>query len=440
MIKKLVLVFAAILTFQVYAQENGVSPYSFYGIGVQKFKGTVENRSMGGLSVALDSIHVNLRNPASYTGNNLEVWNGENRPVKFAVGGSHSSVNLKSNTSEASSSSTAFDYLAINIPVGKAGVGFGLLPFTSVGYQIDNFNTDNNGDAVISSSFNGSGGVNKAFLGLGYQVTRALSLGVDFQYNFGTIESDALLFNFDDDNTPLARQSKENNRSTLSGLNLNLGLYYNTKFYKNLEVSTSLVYAPKSTLVSRNTRSLSRVLIAGARRDQQAEDLITNVDLESLNLDKVDLEIPSTLSIGLGIGQIRKWFVGAEYTVQDKSDFNNPFTTTGNATFEEASVFALGGYYIPQYNSYTSYFNRIVYRAGIRQETTGLNVNGESIDEFGMSFGLGLPLSGGASNINLGFEFGKRGTTDNNLIEENFFNLRIGLSLSDRWFQKRKYN
>ena len=197
---------------------------------------------------------------------------------------------------------TTFDYLAINIPVGKAGVGFGLLPFTSVGYQIDNFTTNNNGSQSLSSSFNGNGGVNKAFLGMGYQVTRALSLGVDFQYNFGVIERDALLFIFDDNNTPLSRQSKENNRSSLSGLNFNLGLYYNTKAYKDLEVSTSLVFTPKSTLVSRNTRNLSRVLITGEDTDRQLEDLVTNVNLEALNLDKVDLEIPATLSVGFGLG------------------------------------------------------------------------------------------------------------------------------------------
>jgi len=53
-----------------------------------------------------------------------------------------------------------------------------------------------------------------------------------------------------------------------------------------------------------------------------------------------------------------------------------------------------------------------------------------------MNFGLGLPV--GNSSINLGFEFGKKGTTSNGLIEENYFNLSVGLSLSDIWFKKRK--
>ena len=73
-------------------------------------------------------------------------------------------------------------------------------------------------------------------------------------------------------------------------------------------------------------------------------------------------------------------------------------------------------------------------------EKTGLNINNESIKEFGISFGLGLPVGDLFSNANVGFEIGKRGTTNNNLIQENFVNFQLSLSLNDRWFQKRKYD
>ena len=73
MIKKLVVVLVAFFALQSYGQEGTASPYSFYGIGSLKFKGTVENRSMGGLSVYTDSVHVNLRNPAAYVAPNIEI-------------------------------------------------------------------------------------------------------------------------------------------------------------------------------------------------------------------------------------------------------------------------------------------------------------------------------------------------------------------------------
>ena len=78
---------------------------------------------------------------------------------------------------------------------------------------------------------------------------------------------------------------------------------------------------------------------------------------------------------------------------------------------------------------------------GIRTKKTGLKINGESINEFGISFGVGLPVGNNfLSNANLGFEFGNRGTTNKNLIKENFINFQLSLSLNDRWFQKRKFD
>ena len=76
----------------------------------------------------------------------------------------------------------------------------------------------------------------------------------------------------------------------------------------------------------------------------------------------------------------------------------------------------------------------------MRFEETGLNINNQSIDEFGISFGVGLPIGRLFENANIGFEFGQRGTTNANLVEENFVNFQISLSLNDRWFVKRKYD
>ena len=150
--------------------------------------------------------------------------------------------------------------------------------------------------------------------------------------------------------------------------------------------------------------------------------------------------MPSKYSFGAGIGQPRKWFIGAEYIAQKTSNFSNELLSSPTTTFEDASTISFGGFFIPQYNSFTSYWKRIVFRAGVRHEKTGLNINNESIDEFGMSFGVGLPVGNIFSNANLGFEMGKRGTTNSNLIQENFINFQISLSLNDRWFNKRKYN
>jgi hypothetical protein len=81
-----------------------------------------------------------------------------------------------------------------------------------------------------------------------------------------------------------------------------------------------------------------------------------------------------------------------------------------------------------------------VYRGGLRFENTGLVVNGQSIDDKALTFGLGLPLRGSFSNINVGFEFGSKGTTKAGLIKENYANISVSFSLNDQWFIKRKYD
>ena len=67
------------------SQNSTSSPYSFYGIGSLNFKGTSENRAMGRISVYNDSIHMNFRNPASYTGKNMFSFNNEGINKNIAI-------------------------------------------------------------------------------------------------------------------------------------------------------------------------------------------------------------------------------------------------------------------------------------------------------------------------------------------------------------------
>jgi hypothetical protein len=435
MIKKLVIVFIAIFALQTQAQEGTASPYSFYGIGSLKFKGTVENRSMGGLSIYTDSIHVNLRNPAAYAGNNIMLFNNESRPVKFTVAGSHNILNLKADSGSEKSNTTTFDYLALSVPIGKFGVGFGLMPYTSVGYKLESMDSNDR----LGDRYKGEGGMNKAFVGLGYQITKGLSVGMDASYNFGNIKNSSIAFVYDSDGNLVQYQTRENNRSDLSGLNFNLGLSYKTMLNKKLQLTTGLTYSPKSEITSNNERTFSTITINTITGQEFAYNTI-DADLESQNLKRTDLTLPSRFSFGAGIGEPLKWFVGVEYTTQNTSKFSNPIFTIDNADFVNASNFSFGGFFIPDYNSFSSYWKRVVYRGGIHFENTGLEINNQTIREFGISFGVGLQVGGVFSNANLGFEVGKRGTTDQNLIQENFVNFQLSLSLNDRWFKKRKFN
>jgi len=436
MIKKLVVVLVALFALQINAQEGTASPYSFYGIGSLKFKGTVENRSMGGLSIYTDSIHINLRNPAGYVGPDLKALNSENRPVKFSIAASHVSTKLKADSGSERTVATTVDYMAMSMPLGrKLGFGLGLLPYTSVGYKLEDINNNNQ----VLNRYNGEGGLNKAFVGLGYRITDKLSIGIDVNYNFGNIQNTATEFLYDGDDTLVQYQSREENRSDLSGLNVNIGLTYKTMISDKLELQSGLTYSPKSDITSRNVRTFSTVIV-NLQNDQELLVNSIDVELKTLGLDVTNLTLPSRLSFGAGIGAPRKWFLGAEYTHVGTSNFSNPIVTIDNSNFVNASNVSIGGFFVPEYDSFSKYWKRATYRAGLHFENTGLEINDEKINEFGISFGVGLPVGKWFSNANIGFEFGKRGTTNQNLIQENFMNFHLSMSLNDIWFEKRKYN
>jgi hypothetical protein len=92
-------------------------------------------------------------------------------------------------------------------------------------------------------------------------------------------------------------------------------------------------------------------------------------------------------------------------------------------------------------------FHRIMtYRLGLRYADTYLNLYDTQIKQYGISFGLGIPLvqTFSFSQLNVGFEFGKRGTTENNLLQENYLAFQVGFTIMphkyDGWFYKRKYD
>ena len=412
MLRNLFIVFILLGIGVSQAQEGTVSPYSFYGIGTLKFKGTAENRSMGGISVYSDSIHLNIQNPAVIA--NLRL-------VDFTIAASHKRETLNTETQQETASTTSLDYVAVGIPMGRFGASFGLIPYTAVGYQLQD-------DAPTGTTqYTGTGGLNKAFLTVAYRITDELSFGVDGNYNFGNIE-----------NIATARQdgiqysTREQNRSDLLGFSFNLGVSYQKKLKDNLTLFTELTYTPETDFTSENSRNISTLL----ESDTGAEAVIDSRDIE---VGDTNFTFPSQWTIGAGIGEVKSWFIGAEYTDQKTSNFTNRTFDISNVEFKDASKYRIGGFYIPNYNSLGNYWQRVVYRGGFRFEETGINVNGQDINEFGISFGVGLPVGRLFSNVNIGFEIGTRGTKDFGLVKENFFNTFLSLSLNDRWFEKRYY-
>jgi hypothetical protein len=402
MIKKVIVSCCLVFSALAFAQERSASPYSYYGIGDMTFKGTVENRSMGGLGIIPDSIHVNLQNPASYS--SLIFTN-------FTVGGTSSTTTFKTDNAESNSNRTTLDYLAVGLPVSKKlGVAFGLMPYSDVGYKIENTVTE--GEYEQNRRFQGSGGLNRVFAGVAYKILPQLSIGIDGQYNFGNIETKSIVAV---PNVPVQYPTREINESEYNGFSFNVGLMYQTKLKGKYDWFTSATFTPQATLSGNTERQYATITYANSGAELVVDELTVSVGGD-------DIKLPSKFTFG------------------QSNELGNRFDNVTTAGFESGHKIALGGYYVPNYQSYNNYLKKITYRAGLKFEKTGLVINNEDINDYGVTLGLGLPLPYYTSNLNLGVELGRRGTTNANLIQENYVNFFVSFSLGDRWFIKRKYD
>jgi len=378
---------------------------------------------MGGVGVALSEAHrLNLSNPAANA--SLQFTN-----YSLALVSKNSWAEQGGNSE--SSVATYITYLAMGFNVGeKGGFSFGLMPNTSVGYNLISLEYDTNEDILDATSFKGEGGTNKVFLGFGYEVAKGLSLGVQGDYIFGKIENSIV-----NQVSGAALATKYEMNSNVSGFKFEAGFQYKKEIKENINLLVGGNFILKNDIKSKEKEYLYSVPLGSL----SPRDTILN------NNNIAYFKNPMKSTVGIGLGRDNKWYAGIDYSFQSALSSEGSVYESDVISYGNYSKLAIGGFYTPKYNSIISYWNRITYRAGVKFENTGMmldmdrgGMNYEQIDDFGISFGIGFPVGKQISNLNFGFEYGKRGSTKGNIVQENYFNFRMSISLNDKWFEKRQ--
>ena len=424
MLKNTLISIAFILfTCHLFAQSNTASPYSFYGIGEQKSALTISQRATGGIQNLTIDNNISLLNPAMGAGMS---------ETSFQLGFTSSSVNIQSVDNSHRENFTNLSYLMISVPVtSKIAFNFGLLPFSSVNYEsrTESFESD----AVTldeTTTLSGEGGTSKVFLAAGYEPLKNLKIGIQGGYVFGNVKNTESVVSTDSNVLPTLYE--HNNR--LGGFSLISGIHYDKEFENEWIVKYGMSVEHQQKLdanIQKKLASLNSSREVQVIRDEQS---------------KGSFEIPTTFSAGIGIGKKKKWFVGTDFSTRDKIDISADFYKANtNESYTSYSKFSIGGFYTPKRRGQTNFWRKITYRMGARFINTGLQVdanndglNFEEIKDNAFTFGFGLPVGRKSSNLDLGFEIGQRGSTDNGMIEENYFNAMVGITLNDRWFKKRE--
>ncbi len=411
-------------SFSSYAQWVN-SPYSIQGIGDIQSQGLAHNMAMGGLGISNGStFYLNTMNPALLTRNQFTV---------FSAGMEGVVKNISTTDAEEQHQSGNVNYLAFGFPVipNRWTMSIGLMPYSTVSYEYATTRNLTDGNAMAISNYMGSGGTTKAYFANGVKIIENLSVGFQASYIFGSIIEEAGVSIRASDSLPDANanfSSVSYDRTQFSDFTFSLGLAYRFNLKGKTFLNLGAIYELE------NNTGVTRYS-ALERRGVNNAAVISSIVLE----DNVpgNLLLPARFGGGISIERTFNYLIGIDFSMQDWSEFNSFSGTSEN--MGESFQIALGGEFIPDVSSVDSYFNRVTYRLGGHFERTPFMVNGQDINDFGINFGMSLPVSR-LSNVDLAVRFGQRGTTNAGLLQEQYVKFFLGVSFNDRWFIRRKFD
>jgi hypothetical protein len=405
----------------LFAQIRISSPYSRYGLGNLSDNSNAWNFSMGQTGIGMRSpYHINYLNPASYIA-------FDSTSFLFEGGFQAQFVTLSSNFQKTNRNYASLGYLLFGMPVTKWWrSSIGLVPYSDVGYSVLNYEEYENTGTVLRL-YQGSGGINRLYWGNALRIVKGLSVGFNMSYLFGSMIREASVY-FPD--SIYAMNFKVLNYVTVNSLYLNFGLQYRMRLKNNLFLNLGAIFS-NTTSMSAKTDMLAYTFLLSNNGVEYPKDTLVK---ERGYSGKI--VIPMVIGGGFSLERPDKWTVGVDYRWQNWSQFS-AFGLSDSLV--DAWMVSAGGEITPNIDNYANYLARVRYRLGFNYENTYLQLRGKNLTAYSVSLGLGLPLRGVKTLLNLGVSAGMRGTTEQNLIKESYIKLVIGFTIYERWFVKRKY-
>ena len=384
------------------------SPYTRLGIGDIEYANSARNLGMGQLGVAdAEGNFISFYNPAA-------LFNLKRTRIEFNLnyyGSFLSGDNLSTYSAKANFGGFMFAF-----PVSsRYGIGAvaGIVPFSNVSYNVhDNVNSANEN---YETSYEGKGGLSKIFFGSSYKLPFDLSIGATFDYYFGNFDYSSYI-TFPDGS--------------------NAGASYTNEYRpKGLGTTLGLITPDISGLLNLGGITDFRLGIAYNYLTELKTDTVltsnTTLGTDTIASGIVDMKVPGRLSTGLSFVINKKYLLSLDYVFQAWNNYLFDGKTPRN--LRKSNKISAGFEYTPQLKIGASFWEQIIWRAGLSFEQTQYMVDNEGINQFSVSGGFSLPLST-ANTLDLGIQYAIRGKNDPGLFKEDILKLYLTVSLGDIWF------
>lgn len=426
-------IFATILTGAVtlsgMAQvSKTLSPYSQFGLGVLADQSQGFNRGMGGLSMGVrGGTIVNMLNPASYSA-------VDSLSMIFDMGVSGQITNFKEGGKKINRKSADFDYASALFRVmPKMGVCVGIAPFSNVGYSFTTKESVGTSATTSSMAYTGNGGFSQAYVGVGYELVKGLSLGANFSYFWGKYDKALAIASSDS----YVKTIMKSYSTTVNSYKIDLGAQGQMALGKD------------------NVLTLGATFGIGHKLGADAQMQVLNTDPQTSTSDTTSITLPNAfqlpMSFGVGAALVhkKKLTVGVDYLFEKWGNLDFPYSNEmtnsyemSNAVLRDRHKVTIGADWIPEPNmsARPSFFKRIHYKVGASYATPYYNIKGDDGPrELTLSAGFAIPIINSWNNrslLNISAQWVNSSTK--NYIKENTFRINIGLTFNERWFAKWK--
>jgi len=418
-----------VMTVSVMAQiSSTVSPYSQFGLGVLSDQSQGFNKGMGGLAMGLRGGGIiNMQNPASYSA-------VDSLTMIFDLGISGQITNFKEGGKRVNGRTGSFDYGVGSFRLlRKVGVGFGIVPFSSIGYDYSHDEKVGTSSNYTSELHSGDGGFTQAFAGLGWEMMKGLSVGFNFSYFWGRYDKQILLASSDENVNTLTKSYS----ASVSSYKLDFGVQW------------------QKLLKKYNLLTLGATVGIGHDLNEDAELWTSNVNVNSEKMSNDTMRVANAFSLPFSFGVGATWCyqnsltAGFDYQLQKWGSLKYPKQNlqTGNYELMDGQLkdrhkVTLGVDWIPEPNPMMrrKFLKRIHYRLGFSYATPYYKIDtADGPKELGVSAGLGIPIINSWNNrstLNISAQWIHSSAP--NMVTENTFRINIGLTFNERWFAKWK--
>ncbi|HEV3412243.1 MAG TPA: hypothetical protein VG101_07185 [Puia sp.] len=407
-----------IVSVRMMAQNNNV-PYSQLGLG--DLDDGYYNRTTGlantGIAYRSNRFLIN-NNPASFSALADQYFTMETSLRGQYIHYAGAQVNVASTES----SDITFRKLILGIKITRHwGSSIGILPYSTQNYEFqvpyDIAGTTIN---IANHYYQGHGSVNRAYWANAYEFFHHLSIGVDASYIFGQLNQNDII----QSSTLGSTLVSTTNNVNLQNLYLTYGMQLYGRVGKNWNYSIGGTYSQKAALLAASTK------------------LVLNNDsviIQNIQNQEGYMYLPEAWGAGIALTFKQRYTFVADYKYQNWNGVATENSYPGQgyaiASAERGSV----GFEVSKKQTFYNTRVELSYlQTGLYYGNSYLQINGQQIKDYGVTAGFGVNSIKSPLAYAVIFQYGVKGTTQNQLIRQNYANVTFLVNFGQIWYTKGK--